>query len=721
MKLPNFIFTPVKVIKKVTLKSLRGLRSIVSILSPRTLPGPVTVVVKGSVGYLMIQTSKLIRYLNPPENNTLSLTQDNNSYQPDSFESYLEKMGQILIVDGLVDIVKILAMVRSKKIRLRNTRDKLKSISEEIENLTNDHRHESQEEKYLAENDQIINLKAQQDFLNKYLATPDNLRNTAEDYQTLFHNSGLYQFMFEAGLYFLCSGTFRIETFSFTGVCASPTVTQLMSDNGLPPSKDYLKALILYFLTFGSLYLDGYYRKRALEQSSKDSIGNMPVVGTFTALTLFHGMSTRAAQFKNFKLEAGLFSSFDANLFKQLDGYQKMADLNYRDYYDLYLHTLKTDYSNINLEDMAHAKAMKIVGNFDMHGRSCLGFRMLDKNLYTMAEPLAGLYGNFKLYKNVLVMLENFLDLATNGRSAETPEMLKAQIRKQHKMRRFQAKLSVLRTIKPPRTVRPKTENSENPVTRTRAVSSGTYTGQTLQPSLSYPPVDSSHKKLKKKKIKESQTSENSAPSSLSSLSSSTSGTGSGNNDGNSLIFSNRAKTNTSLNNLVQNQEVEKLARKNQILANYHNCDQDLFRTILNRKGKDIDKDAILNFANSLGLSITPKKVGMLILVYKQHGASYHRMNGSVDPGFIRDFADAFSAVGISINDLDNLDKKALDQPLNDNLDNKATAQSLNHDPDTLDNELDETNENEIFIDCSSAGLLNSLGYVLTTRPSVRP
>lgn len=697
MKILQFINSTVRACLAVPRTLKKGLRKITGILSPRTVPSTLTVVVKGSLGYIMIQTANFLKSLNPPASNpanSQAISVTNNGYfiQPPSFEEFLEKMGSTLIIDGAVDTLKIGGMLISRHQRLGAKSKELSTVEiemKEIDEALQGTQHESDNTKPKLSKQDILELKEKHDeltekhkLLTSYLQNPANLSINSEDYWAIMRNTEFVQPVFE---FFIFAQSNDVVTWINHQLdlygSNMKEVDQLMTENLYPnETTNFARSSIFMSLYFVTTYYDYHSRQDAIESQS---FGNIPILGTTNAIATLYSNVGKVNRYYNLQHPR-----------PELIGYKKISDAIYNNEFNRVYHSNLGTYSNVNTRELAEKLAKGKVSEFHNEVVRRGSFIISCKDVSTRLAKVTNYYGIFKLYKNGLTITENILDLLDRlpemlpNRAPDMPPEEEPRVMEMDpKARKFRAKALLHRHSKI-RPVRLKaTRDAQNDAeprsacatqrrnTTTDLYNSLTTFNQTQCASQSGSGTsnfyDSPHDKSKndshldepiKDKVKTKGTPSTASP----------------------LLFSNGgdSKLNSDTHSAADDKEKdEKLKTKKAILSHYRKCDRTLFRSILDKTAKRVSKERVLNLAQNLHLTTNRTTNGAKIEVYKEQGGSFHRLHGDTDPGFITDLAKAFAFIDISIDDLDSLDR-------------------------------------EIAIDCCG-GFLSSIDYVFTTRPRI--
>lgn len=642
----------------------KGLRKIVTILSPRTIPGALTVFVKAGLGLSMIAVDRLIKFVDPSKEDNL-----------------VEQAGYLLAIDSALDVVKIYSMVKYHQYNLYLKRNELQSLNSELEKYTGD--------KSIKKNNRefVRSIQQKRDLVrSQYFQMQDNSPCNVENYLKILNSTMYFSSFTDAVIFTHGTGIFWliddfIENFM-------DEVYEMMREMHAPNAMGNMVGISIAFC----FVLMFYDLLGMLREKRTGIIGSQPWIGGLTASVLLSNFASTAKQYKKFAAHTNKLTFVDDSVIIKLSGYQNMADKIYNREYQSAYNSMQGTYANYETAAGKVAGLKRTMFHYQL--KSSLGSRLFLKNLFIATEPLIHLYALTKLAKNGIVALENILDLlderfdininTTNKNLAvvltqapvQAPIHAQVPVPAQLERDPTEPRLSLTNEtdsqeaaaslenlemenrVNRAGTVEFLAESQSNPENESQTQEESANTAQNVglednNASAGPGPV--------RVKVKRRGTPANQQPPHAP-----------------ALIFSRENK-----------EKDEKQRRKEEILSGYrNNChkrDRELFRSILDGTANNVRENEIINLAARLNLEPENTSLGKKILVYKQTGASFHRLHDDViDPGFFREFSNAFKTINISLDDLNNLDIQISQQA------------------------------------AAARGILRSIHYVLTTNPRLR-
>lgn len=634
----------------------KGLRKIVTILSPRTVPSVLTITVKAGVGLLMINTSKFLKFLSFSSHNPNPLLLQSNEVcmAESNSMNFLDKMGAILLMDSALDLLKIGSMMT---LHLKN--------------------------KMLGETGEEENF---------------NSAVNAKNYREIYKITAFLSFTTEVLFFVNMMGMTSFISEWYNG--SREDIQEVLTELHAPPKMSGLMQFATLF-GLGLLTMDFYFK---YSNRRSESFGNQPWIGGTTAAMMISSINRDTEIINEFAAFSDHLNQHETSvsMFDQIPRLKKLADKFYQNKYNSAYQSLLETY-HANPEARAKQMAALELNYFKRKGDFYIRDRLQHKDIHKFMGPIGSLYASHKLYKNLLIILENTLDLwdtlvwidthrPKSFKPAKPPKRTGGKALAQFRLRVSKRRPKLLRDNLDEE---PAGNSADNPADNLEDIHSAQAASNTAnsrrasvsgagiisgsggaQPS-AYPPQPTVTKGVRKITHKKRRLQAGVAEP---------------------LIFSTNDKFDTKnddkghadmeqeIDGIESKEEADKLARKKEILSHYQDCDKELLRSILDGSAKRVSKKDVCNLAEDLDLDVEKTKKGAKIDVYKDKGAiaSYHRVKGKTDPGFISGLADAFASVDITTDDLDALDQE------------------------------------EVTNSCAcSNDVLSSIQYVLTTRPRV--
>ncbi len=671
------------------------------VFSPRTAPSIITIAGKALLGWSLIQISAFVKTLSPdkyPNEDTQLFAQlvetKMDFLQSFTFTQFLDKSGEVLMIDAALDLSKILIMFGEdahQRLKLHYDRKKFQNKLSEINDaLKQKQSGNKKSARKLKTN--LDELKLERDKIERWLKSSEKLTKTeliASELGSQTRNFNYvyttYLVEFLASLYIMASLVEPLHLF-LNRIWFSPeqytnTINAMISEvkarqefpSFATPFTIFLNyvfspkiAIAIAILQIILNQIDFSKHRKA-----RKVLGNIPIIGLLNSLGFKFNSIT--AIYELSKYAAGSVDFFQTTLeaLKNPDSAMNQEYL-FPLRNSLYEQALKLGYDKDIAKKIAHKESSDHIHKYL---NDLTKFKDQKWRLVSIARYI-NIYGNFKFYKNFLHVVDNIIDLIEQTSQKSTEILASEKIVPQNQVSN---KLSNQRIDTFGQSIQKLSAEFSLQKSRTQPDISSAFSSikaVSFQAQNVVFPEEPVRKEPKKKtrRIKPETELETETQA----------------QDQAQIQTQTQTQTENDLLSEAEAESASKLKRKTEILLFYPDCNKILLRSILKRTEKSLNRTIseheILTLARDLRLNCRRTDSGYLIQVYKEFHASFHFSHGrdragSVSSAFISELSNAFKAIGLSIEDLDEIDQ-----------------------------ELGNLN-------CCKADVLNMLAYILTERP----